>query len=874
MVEREEVEKVHIRKGIVNKDGERLDVIVSKKTGIEYQPDIIGDKTEMWVWRLRQPQEAMDTSKVREMKQNPSPLHPREDCDSRSSRPTHPHGNTSPRSSFFQNTDKPPPWAGEYSAKRPARGHRQGGSMQPRFHMSWGTHWKGKSGAHGIHFSSALRSPLAEDAMSSPNPISVSKDCKDDARHSSHNASCAQMSQPTGYQAQKRGSIVDQLPRQHFDQPRDEKSLDSSGSFGSRRAQSHWTGNTSMQKHPHRRYSIQQRDNTNTPSYSGEWYGLTSRVVAPWGRSPRLHKDDSSDHSALFGLRLVQRDNENVNSLPDSKESSASPDSPEICTTQHRADHIPCFQPTNSHPSSSPRNNPAPSDPPIQCKTSVNENRLAETKRRESREALVHDQEDVPFGLKKPRPLHSHRDISASQTSFKPSRQPVNPLEQERRTIQEDDTPFGLKRLPQGQGHSKPDLSTSREPVQPTDRPRNHTWSEGYNVDVECEMSFGLKRSRSREGRSRIDISASHISVELETRNRSSDRSAEYMGTNDDSLCNSDGRMASFGLEKPQPPHRADKEQDFDTSHTIDQQTRRPGPSFEKYTRDRHLEGTSSEVPAHRPGKAPMHDEDKNLVGFSHHEHPGRSNPGISANRTFSEPSRLPGEHLWSARRLERTDLTWASSSRGNSIHAWEDASLKLMHQSGEPGDDTRAAFTRDMSPCLSQPSDRMPWRLRELVNTESVDSCLPNSSAENVDRLPTLSEKPRWYRRPDGGTWTFGLPKGLDAPSTTSTRQLDVSFSERLRQSRAAITEQVHKQLRSYIKPASGRLSQFQSQPIAQPRNAGQPSRTGKGFRPPIIRALTGAPNPRQPPPKKRIPLQPSHDADKFIYPSFPPTT
>jgi hypothetical protein len=186
-MERDEVEKVYIRRGKLNEDGERLDIIKSKATGTEYQPGAIDDKMETWGWRLRQPGDAADMRETRNMKEIPRPhdLRPR-NLDSPPLPPHAPHPSASPPSavsrksetlpSFSRNLDKPLSWAEEYSAKRPSRGRPRKGPPQPRFHMSWGAHWKGNSGTRDIHFASTLQLQLNRDIMSSPPPFPVGQD--------------------------------------------------------------------------------------------------------------------------------------------------------------------------------------------------------------------------------------------------------------------------------------------------------------------------------------------------------------------------------------------------------------------------------------------------------------------------------------------------------------------------------------------------------------------------------------------------------------------------------------------------------------------------------------------------------------------------
>jgi hypothetical protein len=182
-MERDEVEKVYIRKGKLNEDGERLDIIKSKATGTEYQPGAIDDKMETWSWRLRQPGDAADMRETRNLEEIPRPrdLRPR-NLDSPPLPPHAPHPSASPpsavsrESSFSRNLDKPLSWAEEYSAKRPSRGRPRKGPLQPRFHMSWGAHWKGNSGTRDIHFASTLQLQLNRDIMSSPPPFPVGQD--------------------------------------------------------------------------------------------------------------------------------------------------------------------------------------------------------------------------------------------------------------------------------------------------------------------------------------------------------------------------------------------------------------------------------------------------------------------------------------------------------------------------------------------------------------------------------------------------------------------------------------------------------------------------------------------------------------------------
>src|SRR6202042_3139216 len=82
---------------------------------------------------------------------------------------------------------------------------------------------------------------------------------------------------------------------------------------------------------------------------------------------------------------------------------------------------------------------------------------------------------------------------------------------------------------------------------------------------------------------------------------------------------------------------------------------------------------------------------------------------------------------------LERVvHKTKAEPSHANSIHAWEEASLKFLPQVGESEGNARDASVRYVNPSAG---DVSPF-------------------------VQTATDRPRWYRKPGGGAWTFGLPK------------------------------------------------------------------------------------------------------------------
>jgi hypothetical protein len=769
MVDRNEVEKVYIRRGILNEDGERLDVVVSKTAGREYQANVLIGKTYMWAWRLRQPQ---DTTNVSNIQKPPLP-HLSRPCEPESrAHPPHIHQAQSPlprQSTLPPNSERTPDLAGEYSMKRGE------GSLQPRFHMSWGAHWKGKSGARSFHFASASQSQLNGQALlnqsfpisrvSNDDPVSENR-CASD-REGGGSGSC----------------IVDQLPRQHFEQPREATSLDNSG-FGSRRAQSHQAcRNYHNFASRTRRKSHHQRDG-NTSSDSGEWYGLVSRPVPP---PPQTHyfkprKNVNPSRTGSFGLRGPKK--QDLRNLGSSVSRTVTKAASQVTQMEMQ---------------------------------------------RETREVRphMHKQDDIGFGLKQSQPSlddDNHPVSVRARTSTGPSKQPVPPFQPKNKLLEEE-TAFGLKRSLQDQSPSGSNSSASRVFPEPVSRGR--TWSDA----VEPDMPFGLKRPPLLERQSHTTSPANCVSEEKSQLSRSFDRPREYASAHTYMRRGGGGVLESFEPKKPRPAHQTDVEGDV-SAHTVDQQTSQPGSSSE------HYEGVFNRGEARRGDRA---------SGWNRPQ----KDQVISSSHASSEPAKLHRSDWDSACRLGRSVNNTRAALDDNSGHAWEEASLKVLLQADKSENNAVEFSTRDIDRILPRASESSQWHrdpssamspARRPAKSASEQSVVDSSTGDPNHQL-SPSDSSRWYRKLNGGMWTFGVPNESSNTSSdpSAPRKPDVPFSQRLRQSRAAITKQVHKQLNLYAAPiqsAIGHLPLYQSQNSASTQAIAAVRRRG----PPIICAVVGS--------------------------------
>lgn len=666
-----------------------------------------------------------------------------------------------PTSSLFRDSAKAPSWAREYSAKRDSGE----GSLRPRFHMSWGAHWKNKSSVRGIHFAAALSSLLHGREMSYLRSLPTPLVSKGDARRrvSTNESTADGKRELFGLRQVWKGGagsrIVNRRSGQHFDRPRGAQSLDSSG-FGFRRAESHRDSDNGTVSPSDTQTESKINDhhcqsNANVALDSGEWYGLTSRTIP---LEERFHKPRQ-------------------------------PTSPRPTTGS----------PVSIHPrrtSSSGRDDcGSPNQPPqIEIDTPLTEI------------------EDMSFGLKKSKPPlegDSHVDASAPRSLVEPSQQAASSSGQPSNMVDEgeEEVEFGLKRPGHDRGRSRPDHSMSRTfqgTIQHINRPPLYTWSDWQNVQVEREMSSDPERPRPSKTRGRLGFFN-----ELRT---IPDRSFAHAQVYRDPDANNIHEDEKMMFKKPQPPHLLNTYGSIPTFHAVNQQTRQPDP----YLSSSDQSGRISHIRGAMAAEA--------LAGFTH----PRPDGGMLASRAFSQPSRRSESPSFPSLRLERGLRTETPSPGSNSVHAWEEASLKLLQQAGISDNDAASTSSRGINTRLAQSLASFRQR-REPVSTQSFDAERQTSQSD-ADSNPLLSAplgRPGWYRKPDAGVRTFGSPKEPpDAPShTLVAHKPDMPFSKRLRQSRAAIAEQVHKQLDSYTRPvqsAIGRLPQFQKRNVASSKEKG----------------------------------------------------
>jgi hypothetical protein len=257
------------------------------------------------------------------------------------------------------------------------------------------------------------------------------------------------------------------------------------------------------------------------------------------------------------------------------------------------------------------------------------------------------------------------------------------------------------------------------------------------------------------------------------------------------------------------------------------------------------------------------------------------------ASEASSMPAKPPRSDWDSSHWLWRSVHKTKAAQDGNSGHAWEDASLKGLLQSGKSEDDAVEFSTRYINRILLGASESSQWRrdpssemspARRSAKSASERS-VADSSTGDVNHQLSPSDGPRWYRKPNGGMWTFGVPKESSNASfdLSATRKPDVPFSQRLQQSRAAITKQVHKQLNSYATPirsSIGRLPLYQSQNSYQSQQSTQSIAAAQPHEPPIIYAVVGSS--RQQPHKQPSDVESRHKQSgvakrTYDFPSFP---
>jgi hypothetical protein len=239
----------------------------------------------------------------------------------------------------------------------------------------------------------------------------------------------------------------------------------------------------------------------------------------------------------------------------------------------------------------------------------------------------------------------------------------------------------------------------------------------------------------------------------------------------------------------------------------------------------------------------------------------------ISASHASREPTKSLRSNWDSSRRLGRSVHKTEGVLDGKLGHAWEKASLRVLLQAGKSEDNAVEFSTRVIDRILPRASERSKRSsetspARRPANSASERAVVDSSTGDANHQL-SPSDSSRWYRKPNGGVWTFGVPtKSSNATSDPSaTRKPDVHFSQRLQQSRAAITMQVHKQLNSHATPiqaAIGRLPLYQSQKSAQSQQSMQTVATTLPHGPPIIYAIAG--------PSEQQPQEQLSDMESFV--------
>lgn len=235
-----------------------------------------------------------------------------------------------------------------------------------------------------------------------------------------------------------------------------------------------------------------------------------------------------------------------------------------------------------------------------------------------------------------------------------------------------------------------------------------------------------------------------------------------------------------------------------------------------------------------------------------------------------------PTQDINPSLRLEQSYSQIAPSTDDGPRHAWEAASLNMSFGGSHVvGRALLAVDVRPVQPQLRNVSDDPTHSLKKSPQAHTVfnsATCQPDSSRD----VSSLSTMPHEMNNDS----SLKRSSHTDASASTATTYTPViSFSERLRQSRMAITEQVVSQRKSPSKPiqsAIGRLPQFRShKPL--PKTAGGFGAAGTLLGPPIIRAVAEMPQQHhtesqfdtEPSPPRPQSFGFSHHT--FKYPTFP---
>lgn len=840
-------------------------------------------ENEAWVWRLKSTRHEMEERKNQDIEVNPPTADARTASQSTEStqdpegampgkrnrtiakaRPAsqymeskqEPEGgmrNKSNRTTrpVSRNTEKrnteDPAWAKEYSSKRSPKDELRTGPIQPRFHMSWGPYWKGKANSRSFHSSSTPQSQLNGRGLSTPRPFRVHENENERFSFSRQSKLMAYEEDNFGLRQGRNSkgrdsyasSIIDQLPKQDFDQPRVEWSLDDSGSFGLCRAQFDQTATQNTYTHHAKcelatQHSAQRQQNTVAP-FETESFGLRSNKVrhsdfpAPH-TFPLPHLSSSQgfglpqnkpglDNSGSFGLRF------NKTSYNDSSVSHARP--------------------------------------PPQSSSSQGSSL--------SRDKISLDDANS-FGLRSNKARHG--DSSASHTR---SPQPLSRQDSQDKANFNNLESFGLRFNRSRHGDStasQGSLPRSQDLGLPQDK-----------INLDDSGSFGLRRARRTEDCSSF---ADHERPKQQLRKRPEDADI-----NSDNLGLSVSHGRNAAIDNNTLPGSCETPAGH---HEFAAGTSNFYPHLDRPREEQHVErnfDSEPEISEYSPGfRTSLH-----RSTIIHRPRPTSFRPSIplsqrgdsgdlSGKRTRDQLTSGDGSFG-----LQRSPVGggWASSRRDvkttsmdNSFcHAWEAASLNMSFG----GSDNTS---QPASAVVARPLHRRSAQLqKQLDDAAPSDSPMNSTQAHAVDdstACDTDSSRDAWplstdvvkQRELSSINSSKRSPHTKPSASTETTRKPVIPFSERLRQSRVAITEQIVSQRRSPSMPmqsAIGRLSQFQNYKSPHTNGVFGAAQTLLG--PPIIRTVaeshqsTESQSDMDQLPPRPKPSGLAHHA--FKYPTFP---